>query len=88
MKMIKLLCIVIAALVVTSVTFSNHSLDDSQRVSDLSNEILELEKNNTVLRSQIADAGSLTKMNERVMAMGFVTTPQIVSLPAGSIASR
>lgn len=88
MKMIKFLCLVIAALVVTSVTYSNHSLDDSQRVSDLTREIAEIEKNNTVLRSQIADAGSLTKMNERVQAMGFTEVPKIVSITAGSLALR
>jgi hypothetical protein len=81
--------VIIAGLVVTSVTLSNHSLDDSQRVSDLSVEIIELEKSNTIIRASIADAGSLTKLSNRVEELGFVEVPKVVSLGAvGPVALR
>ena len=89
MKIVKLLFVVIAALVVTSVTYSNHSLDDSQKVADLSSEITSLEKENVILRSQIADAGSLTKIASKVEEMGFVPAEVVVSIDAPlNVASR
>lgn len=89
MKLIKLLGVVIALLVVTSVTVSNHSLDDSQRVADLSAEISAIEKQNTLTAAKIAEAGSLTQIALRVEALGFVAPNKVatLSLP-GTVASR
>lgn len=80
MKLIKLLCAVIAILGLTSVTFSNHSLDDSQKVADLSAEIAALEKSNKVLVATVADAGSLTKLAEKIETMGFVAPEKVASI--------
>lgn len=89
MKLVKILFAVIAVLVVTSVTLSNHSLDDSQKVADLSAEITAIEKANTLVSSQIADAGSLTKIAAKVEAMGYVAPVKIVTLTLpGNVASR
>jgi cell division protein FtsL len=89
MKLVKLLSVVIALLVVTSVTFSNHSLDDSQKVADLSAEISAIEKQNTLTAAKIAEEGSLTKIAGRVDAMGFVQPAKVVSLTLpGNVASR
>ena len=89
MKLVKLFFVVIAGLVLTSVTLSNHSLDDSEKVSALSQEVIQLEKDNTVLRAEIAEAGSLTKLSGRVEELGFVGSPQVVTLTrTGAVALR
>lgn len=89
MKLIKLLTFCLAALVVTSVTYSNHSLDDSQKVADLSREISELEKSNVILRAKVAKQGSLTTIASKIEELGFISAKEIASLNVpGMVASR
>lgn len=89
MKLVKVLSVLIALLVVTSVTVSNHSLDDSQKVADLTAEISALEKENTITTAQIAEVGSLTAIAARVEELGFVQPVKVVSVTLpGAVASR
>lgn len=89
MKVIKFLGLIIVGLVITSVTVSNHSLDDSAVVSELTQEIKSLERDNTVLRAEIASAGSLTAAAENIELAGFVPPSNIATLAApGHVAMR
>ena len=89
MKLPKLLAFFIVVLGLLNVTFSNHSLDDSSLVADLSVEIGQLERDNTILKSRIAEAGAIKNLHEVIAGSGFVETPKIVTLsPASQVASR
>lgn len=89
MKLIKALFVVIIALVIGNVTLANRSVDEGILVSDLTNEINSLQNQNTILRSDVASAGSLSSMATRIEEAGFVVTPKIASVQTGaSVASR
>lgn len=89
MKLVKILFAFIAVLVVTSVTVSNHSLDDSQKVAELAAEITAIEHENTLTASEIAEAGSLTKIAAKVEGLGYVAPVTVVTLTLpGNVASR
>lgn len=89
MKMIKLLSILIVILGIANVTLSNHSLDDSKQVADLSKEVSLLERDNAILTSRVADAGSLLKLQEKIAEAGYVEAETIVTLNIPStVASR
>lgn len=84
MKLFKLLACFIVILIVSSITLSNHSLDDSQHVRELSLDIASLQHDNTLLKDEIAQAGSLTKIAAVATEKGFVESPKIVTLSVPS----
>ena len=84
MKIIKILGVVIVLLVLVNVTLTNRSVDDSQKVADLSSQIASLGRDNTILRSQVAEAGSLTLLSDKIAAAGFADASKIASLPVRS----
>lgn len=84
MKLFKLFTILIVTLIITSITLSNRSLDDSERVRELTLNISVLEHDNTLLKDEIAEAGSLTKIAQVAGDHGFVESPKIVTLSAPS----
>lgn len=89
MKVIKLLGVTILLLVVTSVTLSNRSLDDTQVVADLSREIASLEHANCILRSELATRGSLLLAIDKLAPLGYAEPETIAALPEpGHVASR
>lgn len=89
MKLVKSLGAVIVLLVIVSITVSNHSLDDSQTVSDLTAEIKTLEQANTILKAEIARAGSLTDVAENINLAGFVEPTNIATLESpGNVALK
>lgn len=89
MKLIKLLFVVIALLLVGNVVVANQAVDESVTVKAISADISALTAQNQSLRSQVAAAGSLSHIAERVTELGFVETPQIVSLvPTSTVALR
>jgi hypothetical protein len=89
MKIIKLLSFVIVALVIANVTLTNKSVDESLVVSNLSRDIAILENENTILKAEVASAGSIKELSARIEAAGFVSTGNIASLPSVSnVASR
>lgn len=89
MKLIKFLFVIIVALVIANVTLTNRSVDESVVMADLSREIELLQNENTILKSEVASAGSLNKISENIATAGFVETPKVVTLSApSSVASR
>lgn len=89
MKLIKLLFAVIVGLVITNVTLTNRSVDESIVLSDLNAEISKIQNENTILRSQVAEAGSLGNLSFRLAEAGFTTSPTIVSISTPvSVATR
>lgn len=88
MKIIKLLSLVIAALLITNVVIANSAVDESVLVTKLSNEITTLTEENTTLRQEVALAGSITKLQDQVLSLGFVENPPVVSLTTSSLALR
>jgi len=89
MKLIKALFILIIALVITNVTLTNRSVDESIVVANLSQEIATLQNQNTILRAQVALDGSLGTLSTKIADAGFVETPSVVALKTSSpVASR
>jgi len=89
MKLIKLLFIIITGLVITNVTLTNRTVDESVVVSKLNQDIATLQNENTILKAQVAEAGSLDKLTLKLAEAGFVETTQIVSVnTTSSVASR
>lgn len=89
MKLIKALFAVIVVLVIGNVTIANRSVDESLVVSDLSSEISSLQNENTILKSEVAQAGSLGNLSLRIEEAGFVSSEKIASLETtSSVASR
>ena len=84
MKTIKLLFTVIVLLVLGNVTLTNRSVDESLRVSQLSQEINALVDRVIIRQNRIATIGSLTTLSPAITAAGFVDTPIIVALPTPS----
>ncbi|GAB4027452.1 MAG: hypothetical protein Fur0011_5570 [Candidatus Microgenomates bacterium] len=88
MKLVKLFSLIIFFLVVTNVVVANTAVDESVAVKSINAEIASLSNQNIVLRQQIAALGSLSNIQSKVEAMGFVESPQIVSLKSSSVALR
>lgn len=89
MKLIKFFAVIIVGLIITNVTLTNHAVDQAVVVSELSSQIAELDHANTLLKAEIAQAGSLTKLTEKIEAAGYLPNPKTVALPAlSSVASR
>ncbi len=88
MKLVKLLSLIIFGLVIANVIIANTAVDESINVKSINAEITSLSNQNIVLRQQIAALGSLTSIQGKIEAMGFVESPQIVSLSNSSVALR
>lgn len=90
MKLIKFLFVIIVALVITNVTLTNRNVDEGVIVANLGREIASLQNDNTILKSQVAAAGALGSLTQKIAEAGFVvTSPVVVALPStSSVASR
>lgn len=89
MKLIKILFVVIIILVIGNVTLTNQTLDEGFFVSKLNEEIVQIQNDNTILRSQVASIGSLSNLSDKLEAAGFVESPKVVSIPTpSSVATR
>ncbi len=88
MKLVKLLSFIIFFLVLTNVVVANAAVDESVAVKSINAEITSLSNQNIVLKQQIAALGSLSNIQSKIEAMGFVENPQIVSLSSSSVALR
>lgn len=89
MKLIKALFAVIVILVVISVTLTNRSVDESVIVADLTRDIASLQNENTILRAQVASAGSIGNLSVKLQEAGFVESAKVASLsPVVAVASR
>lgn len=88
MKTVKILSVIIAALLITNVVSANSAVDDSLSVTKLTNEITILTEENVALRQEVALAGSLSKLQDQILALGFVENPKVVTLTSSSLALR
>jgi hypothetical protein len=88
MKLVKLLCLIIAALLITNVVVANTAVDESVVVKSLGAEIEGLTQEKLKLSQDEARLGSIQNITPRIEAMGFVDAPTIVSLSTPSLASR
>lgn len=84
MKLIKLLSVVIVTLVITNVTLTNRSVDQSLLVSTLSGDITTLENELVIARARVAHLSAISTLEPQLRAAGFVETPKIVALPTPS----
>lgn len=84
MKLISLLAAVILCLVVTSVTAANRTADSSLRLTEVESEVQALEQEVAILKSQVDEASSLTSLESRATAAGYIEPRTIaaVALPA------
>ncbi len=89
MKLIKVLSLLIIILVITNVTLTNRTLDEGVVISNLTNDLTSLQNQNTIMRSQVALAGSIGGLTTKLSESGFVASPDIIPLPtAPSLATR
>ena len=80
MKLIKLLCIIIVGLVITSVTFANHGLDQSLEMTKLNQDIVALAKENSLKEATLAKATSLATLETRIEQAGFKTPTRVLAV--------
>ena len=78
MELIKVLFFVIIVLVIGNVTLTNRTVDESILVADLTAEISAIQNNNTILRAEVASAGSIGNLSARIESAGFTANPEIV----------
>ena len=89
MKLIKALSLIIVILVISSVTLTNRSVDESLVVGELNREIASLENQNTILKAEVSAIGSLGNLSVLIEEAGFSASPTLVTLPGTtSVASR
>lgn len=89
MKLIKLLFAVIIALVITSVTFTNRSVDEGVIVDNLTREITALQNENAISRAQVASLGSISNLRTKLVEEGYVESSVVASVSiVSSVASR
>lgn len=89
MKLIKFLFVIIVGLVITNVTLTNRTVDESIMVANLNREISILQDQNTILASTVAEAGSLGNLTAKLTEAGYTESPKVVSLGGvASVASR
>lgn len=89
MKLIKFLFAIIVCLVIGNVTLTNTAVDEGVTVARLTNEIAELQNENTILTATVAASGSLGNLSAQLESAGFVQSPKVVAIPTpSSVASR
>ncbi|MEI6690194.1 MAG: hypothetical protein WCL07_00425 [bacterium] len=90
MKLIKVLCVVIVALVIANVTTANQGLDQSIKMGKLGEEIAKLTKENSILQAQLAKSASLASLETKIEQAGFITPTRILAVgtTTSSLASR
>jgi len=90
MKLIKFLFAIIVILVIANVTLTNRSVDEGVVVADLTRDIATLQNDNTILKSQVAAAGSIGSLTAKLAEAGFTeSSAKIASLSTvSSVASR
>ncbi|MFZ2199792.1 MAG: hypothetical protein WAV40_03315 [Microgenomates group bacterium] len=89
MKLIKFFCFIIVVLVIGNVTLTNRSVDESLVVANLSRDISALQNENTILKSEVASAGSIVELSSKIEAAGFISSGKVAALPSvSSVASR
>lgn len=89
MKLVKILGVLITLLVITNVVLSNRSVDLVQSLQETESTVATLEKDVTVIKYQVTQVGSLTKIAESARAQGYIDSTHVaaVTLP-GLTASR
>lgn len=89
MKLIKALSAIITLLVIANVTLTNRSVDEGVVVANLTKDISTLQNQNTILKAEVAEAGSLDSLSVKIAEAGFVESPKVVALTTvSSVASR
>jgi len=89
MKLIKILFAVILVLVIVNVTLTNRTVEDGVTVANLSDEISQLQNQNTIMKATVAASGSLGNLTTRIAEAGFVESGKIASVKTtSSVASR
>lgn len=89
MKLAKLMWVAIVFLVVTNVVLSNRSVDLVHDLQETERLITVLEKEVAVIKFQVSQAGSLTKIAQSAREQGYIDTTHVaaITLP-GLTASR
>lgn len=89
MKLIKVLFAVIVALVIGNVTLTNTAVDEGVVVARLTEEIAQIENDNTIMAATVAASGSLGSLSTQLESAGFVESSKVVAIPTpASVASR
>jgi len=89
MKLIKILFAVILVLVIVNVTLTNRTVEDGVTVANLSDEISQLQNQNTIMKATVAASGSLGNLTTRIAEAGFVESGKIAAVKTtSSVASR
>lgn len=69
--------ILVIALVFAQLVFANNLAVDGQKLSEIDDEIKNLEAQNTTLRVEIAKTSSLTSLGKRAHELGFIKPQKI-----------
>lgn len=77
-KVLTIFTIFAAALIATQLVFANNLATDGNKLSNINDEIAKLERENTVLKAQIAQESSLTALWQKAKESGFEKPTKII----------
>lgn len=80
MKIIKILSVVIMALIISNLYFTNNLVGRGEVINEITADIHEIEHENRKLEIQIAKKTSLTNLQEKISQAGFVDPENIATL--------
>lgn len=66
------------ALIFTQLVFANNLATDGNKLSNINEEIAKLERENTTLKTQIAQESSLTVLSQKAKEFGFEKPTKVI----------
>ena len=78
-KVLIIMVLVVFALIFGQLIFANSLATDGQKLSQIEDEIQELEAENTTLRAKIAQESSLTTLSKKAKELGFVPSSKVIT---------
>ena len=77
LKVLVVVSLMVISLVFAQLVFANNLAVDGKKLSEIDDEIKNLEAQNTTLKVEIAKASSLTSLSKRANNLGFVKPQKI-----------
>jgi hypothetical protein len=80
---VSFVCVIIVGLLLVEITLSNQIATTGDQLLTIENKTDDLKNQNLIIQQQVLQASSLTTINQKATAMGFVqdTTPVYITTP-------
>lgn len=77
-KILVAVAVTTIALIFVQLIFANNLATDGHKLSSVNDEIARLERENTTLKVQIAEASALTSLSEKTQELGFEKPTKVI----------